>query len=238
MSRIWYVGDSYVDPQYVGHREHRGETSWIQALPQALGTDKPVRNFACAGSSPDWAIQQLCQHRHLWDTAQEDYLLVSISDFSRLNLQSIGTKDQHSVWKHSKGKHVFREIHNSTWDYARMTATLAWFAGIAPYWRRVMVLTPFGIERCGPNFSESDAAKDALQMIQWIGADNFWWYPRFLFSYDKMYHQKERVIDGRPNHMDPKKSNSLLKSATEFFLTGEKNIYKPYAKMRVKENGI
>lgn len=237
MSRLWYVGDSWVDPLYTGSREHEGKTSWVQQLEGELGVLSVV-NIACSGTSPDWALQQLCLLRHEWEHCGDDYMLLSFSDFSRLNVKSMPPNEQHNTMKHAKGKRVFREIHNSTWDFYRTTGAMTWIAAIAPYWRRVFMLTPFGIQRCGALPGKYPRQLDAALMMERVAPDNLWWFPRFTFAYDKMYDTGKRYVDGRPNHVYENESNSLLASSKGWFLNGEKNIYKPYRHVPFPEAGI
>jgi len=237
MSRLWYMGDSWVDPDYVGRGEFEGIVSWVQQLPDELSVDSVI-DIAQSGSSPDWALHQLCQHRHEWEHCGDDYLLVSFADFARLNVKSVPVNEQHNTLRHPKGKRVFREIHNSTWDYYRITGAMTWIAAIAPYWRRVFMLTPFGINRCGALPGRYPRQLDAALMMDRVAPDNLWWFPRFIFAYDEMYDRDERWEDHRPNHVFENQSNSLLASSKGWFLNGEKNIYEPYLDIPFPEAGI
>lgn len=238
MSRIWYVGDSWVDPNYTGRHQYENQTSWVQDTATALGCNRNIINCACAGSSPDWAITELFKQQHLWNSggAQDDVMIVSISDFSRLNQRSLVPSLQHNSTGTKLGTKVFREIHNAYWDWQRCLSTMMLIQSISVHWRRVMLLTPFGIPRSGNNFSRVENQDIANQLV--TDESNMWWFPRFLFYYDHMSSQRARIPDPRPNHITGPHNTAMYNSSMDWFIRGERNVYKPYKKMAQRHHGI
>jgi len=237
MSRMWYVGDSWVDPEYTGRHEYENQTSWVQDTATQLGCSENI-NCAHAGSSPDWAITQLFKQQHLWRSggAQDDMMIVSISDFSRLNIRSLPPEHQHNATKTKQSTLVFREIHNGYWDWQRCLSTMLLIQSISIHWKRVMLLTPFGIPRSGNSFSRTENQDIANQLV--TSESNMWWFPRFIFYYDYMSSQRQRVVDYRPNHITGPHNTAMYNSSMDWFSRGERRVYKPYKKMAQLHHGI
>lgn len=236
MSRLWYMGDSWIDPKNTGRREYKGMTSWCQDLPQALGVQDTV-DCSAAGSSPDYALTQLFKQQHQWSNgdAEGDYLLVSISDFARLNLKCLPPVDQHSTPRHKKSRMIFKNIHNGYWDFSRTFATVMLLQSLSVYWHRVLVITPFGIPRSGEHFSRADNQRIVESCVH---TENFWWFPRYLFFYDNLSHNSgPSAPDPRPNHITGEHNTAMFNSAVNWFKNGKRKIYKPYVELSEPYHG-
>ena len=233
--KIWYVGDSFVDYTYgpKGLNPHGFDTGWIRRLPGVLGVGYDNR-CACAGSAPDWAVRSLIERWH--EIQPDDVCVFSVADFSRLDLKCHHeTPDLHARQKDRKHlQHVFRELHNRSWDLHRTWSTVSWIhTAVAYKFSRVLLLTPFGIPVVKGHPSLGKISSTNPQVFATMPVrGNIWWYPRAISFYtlDPQF-TAPGVVDPRPNHLTNEQSDSMLRSATEWFQEGKTRVYSPFKKI-------